>query len=106
MRSVIFCHWFCFFLELSGVFYVGDITTLQLCDFVHEYSTFWMFFIFPTFLVPFALATSWDIGAGFEGICIVFVGNSRVAGLYAGPNYCQSHMFWWAHGCLQTLKCV
>ena len=64
------------------------------------------FFIFPTFLVPFAFATSWDIGAGFEGICIVFVGNSRVAGLYAGPNYCQSHMFWWAHGCLQTLKCV
>ena len=20
-------------------------------------------------------------------------------GLYAGPNYCQSHMFWWTHGC-------
>ena len=19
--------------------------------------------------------------------------------LYAGPNYCQSHMFWWTHGC-------
>ena len=20
-------------------------------------------------------------------------------GLYAEPNYCQSHMFWWTHGC-------
>ena len=20
-------------------------------------------------------------------------------GLYAGPNYCQSHMFWWTYGC-------
>ena len=23
----------------------------------------------------------------------------RESGLYAGPNYCQSHMFWWTHGC-------
>ena len=21
------------------------------------------------------------------------------SGLYAGQNYCQSHMFWWTHGC-------
>ena len=20
-------------------------------------------------------------------------------GLYAGYHYCQSHMFWWTHGC-------
>ena len=26
-------------------------------------------------------------------------GTSLRAGLYAGPNYCQSHMFWWTRGC-------
>ena len=22
-----------------------------------------------------------------------------LSGLYAGPNYCQSHIFWWTHRC-------
>ena len=24
---------------------------------------------------------------------------STIAGLYAGPNYCQAHMVWWTHWC-------
>ena len=61
------------FLSNYPVFFISGI--LRLCDFFT-----WMYyildvFIFPTFLGPFALATSWDIGAGFDGICIVFVEN-------------------------------
>ena len=29
----------------------------------------------------------------FLGLCL-----GIFAGLYARPNYCQSHMFWWTHG--------
>ena len=28
-----------------------------------------------------------------------FPSGSVVPGLYAGPNYCQSHIFWWTHRC-------
>ena len=39
-----------------------------------------------------------SLGTGQEQL-IVCCGCQFVTGLYAGPNYCQSHMVWWTHGC-------
>ena len=47
-------------------------------------------------------SAAWMAPEVFEGLAFFASPHMSLvqqAGLYAGPNYCQAHVFWWTHGC-------
>ena len=71
----------------------------------HATVTTWMGLV-PVMAGKHAIVTTWmgwecsEKGGGSDDddglLQNLYKGN---AGLHAGPHYCQSHMFWWTHGC-------